>query len=175
VSMFVHIGDARTSRSFRRAGIRVARRAGEKARGVFAMPVMANYFASHQWLREAKRGGVREMVGVYFRIPDHEPVIVGHYNSAHLPMTAARAVRLVMAATDPRGYQVIVPRAILAEEVHAVRAVSRVVGWRYYPDAHGKAVCGCPVCLQRGAIKSRRLREAYKSSMQMGRSTREAG
>ena len=112
MSMFVHIGDARARQSFRRAGIRVARYKGEKAAGVFAMPVMPNYFSSHQWLREAKRGGVKEMVGVYFRIPDREPVIVGHYNSAHIAMTAARAVRVVMDAPDPRGYEVIVPRPI---------------------------------------------------------------
>lgn len=165
MSLFVHIGDARARQSFRRAGLRVARYAGSKAAGVFAMPVLPNYFVSHQWLREAKRRGVKEMVGVYFRIPDREPVIVGHYNSAHVPMTAARAQRLLMDTPDPRGYEVIVPRPIEAREVHAIRAVSRVVGWRYYPDAHGKPVCGCPVCVPKGAIKSRRLREAYELSL----------
>jgi hypothetical protein len=163
--MFVHIGDARARKSFRRGGLRVARSAGSKASGVFAMPVLPDYFVSHQWLREAKRGGVKEMIGVYFRIPDQEPVVVGHYNSAHLPMTAARAVRLLMDAADPRGYEVIVPRSVEPHEIHAVRAISRVVGWRYYPDAHGKHVCGCPVCVPRGAIKSRRLREVFEASL----------
>lgn len=129
------------------------------------MPGLADYYVSHQWLRELKRRGVREMVAVYFRVPDREPVVVGRYSAAHLPMTAARATRLVMEAPDARGYEVIVPRAIEPKDIHGVRAISRVVGWRYFPDAHGKRPCGCPVCVPRGSIRSRRLREAWEASM----------
>lgn len=130
------------------------------------MPVVQDYYASHQWLRELKRSGARTLIGVYFRIPDQELVIVGHYRAAHAPMTAATAARLIMRLSDPRGYEVIIPRAIEPGEIHALRAVNRVVGWRYYPDAKGERPCGCRVCT-RGDIKSRKLREAYEAAFRL--------
>jgi hypothetical protein len=112
-----------------------------------------------------KRRGVRSLIGVYFRIPDREAVLVGHYGQSHVPMSAARAARVVMEAADPRGYEVVVPRAILADEIHAVRPISRVVGWRYYPNAKGRKPCGCPACCK-GEIKGKRLRDAYEAAFQ---------
>src|SRR5262245_55172705 len=110
--MLVHLGDARSTSSYRRSGIRVSPGRGRIPSGVFAMPVLLNYFASHQWLRELKRRGVRTFIGVYFRVSDDEPVLVGHYRNAHSEMAAAEAARLIMEADDPRGYEVIVPRRI---------------------------------------------------------------
>jgi hypothetical protein len=163
MAMFVHIGDARARRAFRQDGLTPNRRLPMERRGVFAMPVLRNYFVSHQWLREIRRGGAREFVGVYFRVPDRDLVLVGHYNQPHLRMTAARACRVVMDAPDPRGYEIIVPRKVQAKDIHAIRSVNRIVGWRYYPDAHGRPLCVCPVCVPRGSIKSRRLREAWQA------------
>jgi hypothetical protein len=173
--MFVHIADARKQRSLERSGIIPAGRKAQPGWGVYAMPVLPNYFTSHQWLRELKRRGCKTMVGVHFRIPDREAVVVGHYNKAHAAMSAARAVRVIMEAPDPRGYEVLIPRKITPAEVHAVRSVSQVVGWRYYPDAHGKYLCGCPVCVPPGSIKSRKLREAFETSMNPERLPRGAG
>jgi hypothetical protein len=122
------------------------------------MPVLPNYFASHQWLRELKRNGVRTFIGVYFRVSDDEPVFVGHYRNGHSEMGAADAARLIMEADDPRGYEVIVPRRIESRAVKSIRTVHRVVGWRYYPEAKGKKpFCGCPFCV-RGEIRAERLR-----------------
>jgi hypothetical protein len=167
--IFVHIADARSSASFARAGIRLPRVRPGYPTGVFAMPVLKDYFASHQWLRELKRRGARTLVGVYFRVPSSEPVLVGHYRQAHAPMTAGRAARVIMEAEDPRGYEVIVPRKIEPKAIHAIRAVHRVVGWRYYPEAKGKKpFCGCQSCT-RGEIKSRRLREAYEAAFRDAR------
>ncbi len=163
--MLVHIADERARASIRRAGLVPLRVRRGARRGVFCMPVLPNYFLSHQWLRELKRWGVRTMVGVYFRVPDREPVVVGHYNREHQPMTAARAVRTIMEQEDARGFQIIVPRKIEADAIHRIRHVNQVVGWRYYPDAHGRRPCGCPVCQPRGEIRSRRLREAYEASL----------
>lgn len=156
--MLVHLGDARAATRYRRSGIRTSR-GYVRPSGVFAMPVLPDYFASHQWLRELKRRGVRTFVGVYFRVPDAEPVLVGHYRHAHAEMTAAEAARLILDAADPRGYEVLVPRRVEAAEVQAVRAVNRVVGWRYYPEAKGrKPFCSCRSC-NRGEIRAKRLRE----------------
>lgn len=107
---------------------------------------------------------MRTVVAVYFRVPDREPVVVGHYNAQHTAMSAARAARVIAEAADARGYEVLVPRKIAAREIHAVRPVSQIVGWRYFPGSHGRPVCGCPAC-SKGEIRSRRLREAYEAAM----------
>ena len=173
--MLVHIADARRSRAIERSGLAPSRRRRGEAWGVYAMPVLPSFFASHQWLRELKRRGARTMVAIYFRVPDREPVVVGHYNQGHTAMTAARAAGLIMHTSDCRGYELIVPRKIEARAIHAVREVPQVVGWRYFPDAHGRPVCGCAVCVPRGSIKSRRLREAFELSMDPYRSLPRAG
>jgi hypothetical protein len=174
MAMFVHIADARDRSSIERSGVTPSGRRSNPRWGVFAMPVLPNYFTSHQWLRELKRRGAQTMLGVYFRIPDREAVVVGHYNQAHTPMTAARASRVIMEAPDPRGYEVIIPRKIAAKELHAVRPVPQVTGWRYYPGAHGKYVCACPVCVPKGSIKSRTLRDAFEASMKPDRRSESA-
>src|SRR5688572_15174548 len=127
----VHIADARDVRKIERTGISPSRWRQPERRGVYAMPVLPNYFVSHQWMRELKRRGIRTMAGVYFRLPDREPVLVGHYGVQHRPMSASRAVRVIMDAADARGYEVLVPRKIEAREISGVRPVNRVVGWRF--------------------------------------------
>jgi len=159
--MFLHLAPESKSKAIVRSGIRVPR--GRS--GIYAMPVTRNYFVSHQWLRELKRGGDRTFVAIHFRIPDDEPVQVGHYGRHHLTVTAAEAAKIVMNAGDAQGYEVIIPRAIGSSEIHAVRAVRQVLGWRYFPGSHGRAPCGCPVCQPRGSIRSRKLREKYERSL----------
>ena len=162
--MLVHLGDARCTSSYRRSGIGASPMRGQIPAGVFAMPVLPEYFISHQWLRELKRKGVRTFIGVYFRVSDAEPVLVGHYRNAHAEMAAAEAAKLIMDADDPRGYEVIVPRRIDSDEIKSIRAVHRVVGWRYYPEAKGKRpFCGCPSCT-RGEIRARRLRSSSETA-----------
>jgi len=73
-------------------------------------------------------------------------------------LPAAEAARLIQDAADPRGFEVIIPRQIKPSEVKSIRAVNRVVGWRYYPEAKGKKpFCGCPSCTS-GLIRAKRLR-----------------
>ena len=122
------------------------------------MPVLRDYFVSHQWLRELKRRGQRAFVGVDFRVADDEPVWVGHYGSPHVRATAGEAIGVILRQPDARGYQLVLPRSVEAREILRVRAVSRVVGWRYYPNAHGRAPCRCDYC-QRGQINASRDRE----------------
>jgi hypothetical protein len=163
--IFVHLGDARAASSYRRSGVRVSP-GRVRPSGVFAMPVLPDYFASHQWLRELKRRGVRTFVGVYFRVPDAEPVFVGHYRHAHAAMSAVAAARLIMDAPDARGYEVIIPRRIGAAEVQSVRSVNRVVGWRFYPEAKGRQpFCRCKAC-NRGEIRAKRLWAADEDARQ---------
>src|SRR3954465_15440741 len=134
--ILVHIADARAARKIERTGIALSRWRDPERRGVYAMPVLPNYFISHQWMRELKRRGIRTMVGVHFRLSDREPVLVGHYGLKHTPMSASRAVHVVMDASDARGYEVLIPRKIEAKEIVGIRAVNRVVGWRFHPESH---------------------------------------
>ncbi|HEX9936134.1 MAG TPA: hypothetical protein VGB15_03400 [Longimicrobium sp.] len=178
--VFVHLTSHRNVAAIRRGGIGLIKRR-LRPRGVYAMPVTRNFYVSHQWLRELKRQGGGTIVGVYFRVPDDEPVEVGHYNSLHATMPAAEAVALLMAAEDrdpaaertrdraskavqrgrtlpssPEGYEVIVPRRIEPSEIIRVKALPQVVGWRYMPGANGKPPCTC-LCCARGQYGIRKL------------------
>jgi hypothetical protein len=159
MAMFVHLAPESRVALIKRNGIRRLRRArGDFPGGVFAIPITRNFYVSHQWLRELKRRNCGSIAGVYFRIPDHERVYVGHYNHAHRWMSAAEAVAEFMAAEDANGWEVVIPRRIEASEIHRARRLSQVIGWRFCPTAKGKPpFCTCKFCT-RGDYGARRLR-----------------
>ncbi|MFJ8431335.1 HEAT repeat domain-containing protein [Kitasatospora sp. NPDC094019] len=164
MAMFVHLTAAADAPRIRRAGIRAASHGQGGARGVYVFPVLPSYTLTHQWMRELgrfdRRGG---RVAVHVRLDDAQPVLVGHYGDrrqgTQAAVPAAEAVRRIAALDDPRGWEVFVPRAIGAGEMHRVRAAPQVVGWRYRPDAHGTRPCTCYGCRVRGGYGARRLRE----------------
>jgi len=156
--MFVHLAPESRTALIRRNGIsRLRRPSAGHPGGIFAMPVTPNFFVSHQWLRELKRRGRGPIAGVYFRIPDDQPVWVGHYHHAHQEMSAAEAVAIMLQAENREGFEVVIPRRIEAKEIHRVRVLPQVVGWRYYPTAKGNRPCTCWLCT-RGEYGARRLR-----------------
>lgn len=159
MAMFVHLTLESRVESIRRNGIAILRRpAGALPKGVFAVPVTRNYYASHQWLRELKRGKKGPIAGVYFRVPDEQRVFVGHYGQAHRWLSAAEALAEFSAADDPLGWEVIIPRRIKANEIHNTRRLSQVIGWRFFPKAKGKPpFCTCKFCT-RGEYGSAKLR-----------------
>jgi hypothetical protein len=161
--MFVHLTPEKNVKAILRNGVSRLRKRSGQPHGVFAMPVTRNYFVSHQWLRELRRRGTGSIAGVYFRIPDEQLVWVGHYNQSHRRMTAAEAASLMSGAENREGYEVIIPRRVEKTEVTRVKLLPQVVGWRYYPGAHGRKPCGCPYC-QRGNYGARRLRDEYEKS-----------
>ena len=168
MALFVHLAPENDSDAIRRSGIKPRRlrrpfREGFE-RAVFAMPVTTDYYVSHQWLRELKRRGHRTLVGVYFRIADDQPVVVGRYNADHADLTAAEAVGVIFHTEGSEGFEVIIPRKIEPGEIHRIKSLPQVTGWRYYPEAKGKKPCGCPYCTK-GDIKSKRIREAYERGM----------
>lgn len=156
MARLTHLTEERNAASIRRGGIRTTVRSDD-VEGVFAMPLLANYFVSHQWLRELWRQHTGPLVTVDFVIPDEEPVLAGHYSSELIETTAAEAAGVIMAAEDARGYEVLVPRKVKADEVKRMRTVNRVVGWRYWPDAHGRPPCSCDFC-QRGTYGAAKIR-----------------
>jgi hypothetical protein len=159
MAMFVHLTpDSRVARIRRNGITRLREGSGETPRGVFAVPVTRNFYVSHQWLRELKRKGQGPIAGIYFRLPDVESVWVGHYGQAHRMMAAAEAVAEFMASEVREGWEVIIPRRILAREIHRVRSLPQVVGWRFFPEAKGKPpFCTCKYCT-RGEFGAARLR-----------------
>jgi hypothetical protein len=195
--VFVHLTSERHLAAIRRSGISPRARYRHR-RGVYAMPVTRNFYVSHQWLRELKRWAAGTMVGVYFRLPDDEPVTVGHFNSPHVPMTAAEAVALMMGVegndsaqarerrskrripgnettkvpASPEGYEVIVPRRIKPSELIRVRSLPQVVGWRYHPGANGTRPCTCFCCGGRGQYGVGRLLRRLEEAEATGKPTK---
>ncbi|MEC4892990.1 MAG: hypothetical protein SAL07_06290 [Oscillatoria sp. PMC 1051.18] len=157
MTTFVHLTAEKNLKSILRTGIKISNSC------VYAMPVLPNFYTSHQWLRELKRDGTKTIYGIYFRIPNNEIVSVGYFNQRHQEMTANEANSLLMKLENPSGYEVIIPRKIRAREIRKARYLPQIVGWRYFPNAHGRKPCGCPRCLRRGEIKSRKIRAAYQA------------
>ncbi len=160
MAVFVHLTPESKLARIQRNGITRTRRVrGELPNGVYAVPVTRNFFVSHQWLRELKRtNGSRTIIAVYFRISDDESVWVGHYNQAHRQMSAAEAAAEFMLAESREGWEVVIPRRVEAKEIHRVKTLPQVLGWRYFPEAKGKPpFCACEYCT-RGEYGARRLR-----------------
>lgn len=157
--LFVHLAPESRIALIRRNGIsRLRKTADGQPSGIFAVPVSRNFYISHQWLRELKRRGQGAIAGVYFRISDFETVWVGHYGHTHQLMSAVEAAAEFMTAESREGWEVIIPRRIEAKEVHRIRSLPQVFGWRYYPGAKGKApFCVCKFCT-RGDYGARKLR-----------------
>lgn len=161
--IFVHIADERDSKSIQKNGLTLPknklREYENEARkwGVFALPVINDFMISHQWVRELKRRGHRNTIGIYFRIPDDEMVWAGIYTQAKSRITAAEAAAR-LSNEKILGYEVIIPRSIISSEITAIRTLPNI-GWRFFPEAKGKPpFCLCKYC-NRGDIKSMRMRK----------------
>jgi hypothetical protein len=129
-------------------------------------------------------------------VPDDEPVTIGHYNSPHVSMTAAEAVRLMMSVehrhpvaerkhegmmdglpddsvlpSSPEGFEVIVPRRIKRSEIIRIKRLPEVVEWRYKPGAHGHPPCAC-LCCERGQYGVQKLARAVEKAQARDRPTK---
>src|SRR5262245_11811711 len=95
----VHLAPMSKERSIRRSGLSGGFRtfavhpegATMQARVVCSMPVLPDFWTTHQWLRELRRSQDGKMVAVYFRVPDTEEVYVGRYGQQQRVMGAAAA------------------------------------------------------------------------------------
>jgi len=138
------------------------------ARAVYAMPVVADFWTTFQWLRELRRGHDERLVAVYFRVPDTEHVYFGRYNEPHVVRTAAAAADWVL--KNPAGAQVVVPRSIAAKDVVAIRRVKQLVGWTEVPELSKKFACVCSACLPHGDRHlMRRVRGAFATGLAAAR------
>lgn len=149
--VLVHLADEKDAKKILNGGLK-------HGRGVYCMPVLPNFYVSHQWLRELKRGGVKTYVGIYFRIHSKELVYAGKYNNPHKHITLGEAIKEIMTLEDPLGYELIIDRKIEASEITKVKALPQTIGWRYKPGSKGTKPCNCEYCL-RGEIKGKRTQK----------------
>lgn len=162
--IFVHLADEKHAARIRKNGIKVAK----NRQGVYGMPVLPHFFASHQWLRELKRNGAKTLVGVYFRMNADMEIAFGRYNEPLEKALLGEAIQAFMQAETPLGYQFIIPRKIEPHEILRIKPLSQNLGWRYYPESHADTpLCACPACLPRGTIKSRRLRDRLEPRIRL--------
>ncbi len=164
--LLVHIAPEAAAKTIRRTGIAATRwkpdpqNYPEYDRVVWAFPVLPSYTLTLSWGRELKRWGRASLAAITFRLPDDELVFARHYTAAPLAMTATEACGLILAAPDPRGYEIMVPRRIPPIDIARAHILPRAIGWRYYPAAKGQAMrlCDCPMCMPRGEVKAGKYR-----------------
>ncbi len=156
---FVHITDEKNARRIERGGIKIGKVSG----GLFCMPVTYDFFVSHQWMRELKRSGAKTLVGVYFKLKSDEKVWFGKYTGNHQLKEAGEALKEFKNVADKLGCEFFIERKIEASEILKIKSLPQNVGWRYSPNSHEtKLSCGCPICIPRGGIRSRKKREKFE-------------
>lgn len=153
----VHLADERESSNIKKNGLKI----GKNRQGIFCMPVLDNFYLSHQWLRELKRNGIKTFVGIYFKIDSQTKVYAGKYNEDHKYITIGEAIKEIKSIEDPLGYEIIIDRKIEATEIQKIKYLPQNIGWRYRPKSNGEKPCGCDFCI-RGSIKGNRVREKYE-------------
>lgn len=159
MAVLVHITGEDKQKSIKNTGIKI----GKDNNAIFFMPVLNEYLISHQWARELKRFGVKNFIAVYFRLNNNEEIWFGKYSEEHKKMPLNTAIELFQEIEDKLGYEFFIEKKIESSEITKIRHISKPMGWRYEPSAHGKKPCGCPVCLQKGGYKTSYLREDDQS------------
>ncbi|MBS1613011.1 MAG: hypothetical protein JST49_09340 [Bacteroidetes bacterium] len=154
--VLVHLADEKESASIKRGGIKI----GKYRKGIYCMPVLPDFYVSHQWLRELKRRGAKTYVGVYFKADSKMMVYAGYYNKEHRHITLGEAIKEIMSSDNPLGYELIIDRKIESKEIFKIKSLPQKIGWRYEPESHRKVPsCGCQFCVSIGGIKRAKLRE----------------
>ena len=106
--MLVHIAPAKLEPEIRRVGLRPGQCLfgyNFKSSGVYAFPVLESHTITHQWTREVLKWRRQPLIGVYFRIPDDEPVDFGHYTKGTRHLPASKAIAAIREAPDQRGFR----------------------------------------------------------------------
>lgn len=167
----VHLAPEGLRRRIERSGLRGQTYTFDGAGGsrdtiaVFAMPVLADFSATYQWLRELRRWRRPRLVAVHFRIPSDERVLVGAFAQPKEFRTAGDAVRAIGAS--PYGQEVVVCRHVSADEVRAIRDVRQDVGWVETPNTGHAYECVCKMCLPPGSPHVlRRARAAFRRGVE---------
>lgn len=168
----VHLAPERLRRRIQRAGLRGSRWALAVEEGdtdlpeaLFAMAVLEDFTATHQWLRELRRWGRGRMVGVYFRLPADAMVYVGRFGKPHDLLPLGEAVAKVREAPD--GAEIVITDRIEPRQVTAIRRLRQDIGWIETPEGRSHFDCVCDYCIPKGTPDLiRRLRAAFEQNVQ---------
>lgn len=165
MAWFIHLTPEKNAARVRRSGLAPVShsRSDDPRLGLFCSPLLADHTLTYQWSREIKRWKSQRLAAVHFRIPDETAVTVGHYGRVPDATTAAAAVALFLSLSpeEMRGYEVFLARGVAPKEIRRIKSLTRPVGWRYKPNAHGTRPCPCPRCMARGDYGVARIREKY--------------
>jgi hypothetical protein len=166
MAWFIHLTPEKNAARVRRSGLSPVSRShtDDPQLGLYITPLLWDHTLTYQWSRELKRWKSPRLAAVHFRIPDDTVVTVGHYGRVPQTTTAAGAVAVFLALSpeDMRGCEVFLPGGVAAKDIRRIKSLSRPVGWRYMPDAHGKRPCPCPACMTRGEYGSAKIRKRSK-------------
>jgi hypothetical protein len=168
---FVHIAPAKLEARIRRSGVKPGAPlfGGRGGAVVFAFPVIESHMLTHQWTREVLKWRRQPLIGVYFRVANEEPVLLGHYQGATIEMPAWEAAGVVRRMRDPRGVEVMLRGSVSPRAITRIAPLRGVIGWRHMPDAHARRPCGCPACSPRGEPGARKLRARYDARVESER------
>jgi len=147
----VHLADANNAEKIRKNGLKP----GKIQRGVYCMPVLPDFYVTHQWLRELKASGVKTLVAVYFKADENEVVWIRKLGGMHRKKILSEAIKEIWDAENKEGYELIFDTKIEAGNIVKIKDLSQKIGWRYSPGSHGTAPCTCEMCM-RGKIKGKR-------------------
>lgn len=154
MATLIHLADANNAERIKQGGIKT----GKLLRSVYCMPVLPDFYASHQWLRELKASGVKTLVAVYFKVEDEsEMVYIRKLGGSHRRMPLSDAIKEIWESEIKEGYELLLERKVEAKDIIRIKALPQNIGWRYAPDSHGTTPCNCEYCLH-GRIKGRRAK-----------------
>jgi hypothetical protein len=160
MAVFVHFTDENNKKSVIKNGIRMETIHYKNVnKGIFCMPVIPDFYATHQWVRELKQyNSGNEIIAIYFKILDDEIILYGKYNEEMRKTTAAKAHNIFMNLEDKMGFQAIVVRKIFSNEIIKVKNIPQIIGWRHFPKSHERKRCLCPACLTKGSYNSMKIK-----------------
>ena len=146
MACFVHFTDEKNKNSIIKNGIKTSNvHIDEIKKGLFCMPVIPDYYATHQWVREIKQyssGNI--IIAIYFKIQDDENVLCGKYTEKLIETKAAEAHNIFISLEDKMGFQTIVLRNISKNEIVKIKNISQIFGWRHFPKSHEKKTMSMP-------------------------------
>ena len=173
----LHLAPESLRRRIERSGLRGQSRqfdvagAGQtkEPEAIFAMPVLDDFSATHQWVREMRRWRRGRLVAVHFGVPDEEEVLAGRYGPNKHRLRIVEAVSTIR--ESPWGQELILCRRVPAKDIVAIRDIRQDVGWVETPDSDHKYQCVCAQCLPPGSPDVfRRCRAVFNNGVQKAHS-----
>jgi CRISPR/Cas system CSM-associated protein Csm2 small subunit len=72
---------------------------------------------------------------------------------------AIESHRIFISKEDKMGFQAIISRKILKNEVIKIKNIPQIIGWRHSPKSHERKRCLCPACLTLGSYNSNNIKK----------------